>query len=144
MAMLRELKIDASIPDTATFGDAVEALRRELAAVVAVVDRERRVVGLVDERQLLLGLFPAYLGELTHTAFAEDDADSIRERRAQAATEPIRKFMAEPVTVEADASLTHVAERLMHCRLGGVALVDQGRYEGVLTLHAFVRAILAA
>ena len=141
MAVLRDLTVDAAVPDTATFGEAVEALTRTDAAVVAIVDADRRVDGLLDERQLLRGLFPAYLGELKHTAFADDDVESIRERRVRAAAQPIRELMAEPVTVEADASLTHVAERFMHCALEGLAVVEGGRYKGVIDLDVFVRAI---
>ena len=143
MGILSRVTIDASVPDTATFGEAVDALMQTDAAVVAVVDGEGRVVGLLDERQLLRGLFPAYLGELKHTAFADDDAGSIRARRAKAAAEPIRKFMAEPVTVESDASLMHIAERFMHTALAGLAVVEDGRYRGVVNLDAFVRAIRA-
>jgi CBS domain-containing protein len=144
VAALGDLTTDSSIGETATFGDAVEALAESDAAVLAVVDADERVVGLLDERRLLRGLFPAYLGELTHTAFAEDDPASIAERRSEAASEPITKFMAEPTTVDADASLTHVAERLMHCALEGVAVVDDGRYRGVVDLHRFVQSILRA
>lgn len=142
MTTLEELTMDASIAETATFGDAIEMLRQSAAAVLAVVDADKRVVGLLDERQLLTGLFPAYLRELKHTAFADDDVESIAERRAEAALQPVRKFMAEPTTVDADASLTHVAERLMHCALEGVAVVEKGRYRGVVDLHAFVRSML--
>ena len=36
MAVLRDLTVDAAVPDTATFGEAVEALTRTDAAVVAM------------------------------------------------------------------------------------------------------------
>ena len=141
-ATVRELLVDASVPENASFGDAVGVLASSEASVVAVVDTEGRVVGLLDARRLLHGLFPAYLSELTHTAFAEDDVESIRRRRREALAGPVTSFVAEAVSIEVDVSFTHVAERFMHSALQGVAVVEGGRYVGVLSLEPFVRSLL--
>ena len=141
-ASVQDLLVDASVPETASFGDAVGVLASSEASAVAVVGAEGRVVGLLDARRLLHGLFPAYLSELTHTAFAEDDVESIRRRRREALAGPVTSFMGEPVLVEVDVSFTHVAERFMHSALQGVAVVEDGRYVGILSLEPFVRSLL--
>jgi CBS domain-containing protein len=139
---LRDLVVDACVPESATFGDAIAVLAGSDASAVAVVSGEGRVVGLLDPRQILRGLFPAYLGELTHTAFAEDDRESIRRRRRGALGEPVSAFMADPVTVGTEVSFTHVAERFMHSSLQGLAVVERGRYVGVVSLEPLVRSLL--
>ncbi len=142
MTILRQLTIDASVPAAASFGRAVAALAASEASAIAVVDENERVVGLLDERQILRGLFPAYLDELMHTAFAEDDEDSIERRREDAMAEPVQRFAAEPITVDVEASFTHVTERFMHCALQGIAVVEDDRYRGVLSLDRYVRALV--
>ncbi len=142
MPTLLDLALDASVGAGASFGEAVSALANSEASAIAIVDEDDRVIGLLDERRVLKGLFPAYLGELTHTAFADDDEESIRRRRQDAMREPARRFASDPVTVEVHASFTHVAERFMHCALQGIALVERGRYRGVISIDRFVRAFL--
>jgi CBS domain-containing protein len=143
MTPVRDLALDAAIPEHASFREAVDALAASAASAVALVTPDGRVVGLLDERQILKGLFPAYLDELTHTAFAEDDDESIARRRETAMSTPAREFAADAVTVEVDSSFTHVTERFMHCGLQGIAVVDNGRYRGVLSLDRYVRALLS-
>jgi CBS domain-containing protein len=50
--------------------------------------------------------------------------------------------MTEPLVVEVDSSALHVAERLIHSRAGVVAVVDEGRFVGIVETGSFARWLL--
>jgi CBS-domain-containing membrane protein len=144
MLRLRELEpVDASVPRTATFGEAAEALAASGLSAVAVLDERGHVAGLFTEDDFLAGIFPRYLGELRHTAFVPDDLESATERARAVAGEPVERHMRKAVTVEADTSAIHAAEVFLHCEWGAVALVDADeRYVGMLSQVEFCRRLL--
>lgn len=136
---LREIVVDASVPRGASFADAARALANAGTCAVAVVDGDR-VVGLVTTDDVLRGVFPGYLGELEHTAFIERDAVAAQLKRA----DTVDRHMREPVTVDVDAGSAHIAERFLHQPSAAVAVVENGRYVGVIDEAAFVRAVVRA
>ena len=144
MLKLRDIPlVDASVPRSATFGDAAQALCASGLSAVAVLD-ERRVAGLFTEDDFLAGLFPRYLAELHHTAFAPEDLASAGERAREAAAEPVERHMRAPVTIEVDTSVLHAAEVFLHCEWGAVAVVDGGAFLGMLAQVEFCRRLLPA
>jgi CBS domain-containing protein len=133
--------VPASVPRSATFLEAAEALTGHSVPTIAVVDGDR-VVGLFGGEDLLRGLFPGYLADLRHTAFASDDPGVLAERGRAVSSQPVEKHMRKPVTLDVDASAIHVAERFLHCDFGALAVVEEERFVGMLSRADFCRAVL--
>ncbi len=133
MALLREIRlIGASVRKDDTFLEAARSLLGSETSALAVVDGQERVTGLFTDDDLLRGLFPRYLDELHHTAFLVEDGESLRGNLETAARESVERHMREPVTVEIDAGAAHVVERFLHTPWGAVAVVDSGRFVGMV------------
>ncbi|HUH14631.1 MAG TPA: CBS domain-containing protein [Gaiellaceae bacterium] len=143
MSSLHDIElIPASVDVSATFDDAARALAESRLPALAVLD-EGHVVGLFTDEELLLGVSPKYLDELRHTAFLESELPSLRERAAAVRSEPVRKHMRKPITVELDSSSLHASERFVHCDEGAIAVVDDdGRFVGMLSRAEFAYAML--
>jgi CBS domain-containing protein len=140
---LRDLPLTAAaVTRDATFGDAVRALFECGSSAIAVVDEHDAVVGVFTEDDLLAGLFPAYLSELHHTAFAPDDFAALKSRAQEALEEPVDHHVSRPVTVDADTSLLHVAEIFLHSEPAAVAVVEEGRFLGMLAQVVLCRRLL--
>lgn len=142
MTSIRDMPlVDASVDRAATFLDAARVLGENGVAAVAVLDEER-VVGLFTSDDLLRGLFPRYLEELRHTAFLETEPGPLEARLDNAASDPVTRHMRDPVTVEIGTSAIHVAERFLHCEWGALAVVEDGRFVGMLDQIAFCRVVM--
>lgn len=145
MVLLRDLPlVDASVSRSATFGDAAHTLVASGLSAVAVVGDDGRVVGLFTEDDFLAGMFPRYLAELRHTAFAPDVISAATDRARQAADEPVERHMRRPITLESASSLFHAAEIFLHCEWGALAIVEGGRFVGMLAQVEFCRRLLPA
>ena len=143
MTILRETKLaDASVPRTASFLDAARALFTSGVSAIAVLDDERRVVGLFVDDDLLRGLFPGYIAELRHTAFLQRETDALAARLEKASSDRIDKHMRSPITVDVESSAAHVAERFLHCPWGAVAVVEGERFVGMLDQLEFVEVLM--
>jgi CBS domain-containing protein len=141
MATVRDTTlVEASVPETATFADAARVIAEVEVGAIAVLDGRARVVGLFTSDDLLRGLFPGYLDEMDHTAFLEGTA--IEPRPERSADRPVRAFAQRPEVVELDADLAHAAARFLHCPHDAIAVVDDGRFVGMLGQVEFCRAIL--
>jgi CBS domain-containing protein len=135
--------VPASVPRSATFLEAAEMLVSHPVTTIAVVDDEGKVVGLFADSDLIGGLFPGYLAELRHTAFAADDAGLLDERAHGVAGDPVERHMHEPVVLDESSSATHAAERFLHCDLGALPVTREGRFVGMLGRAELCRAVLA-
>ena len=143
MALLRELELPrASVVRGASFLDAARTLLSAGTSAIAVLGDADRVVGVFTDDDLLRGLFPPYLAELHHTAFLVEDGELLVANIEAAAGEPVDRFMREPVTVEIDSSVAHVVERFLHTPWGAVAVVEKGRFVGIVDQLAFIRHLL--
>jgi CBS domain-containing protein len=134
--------VPASVPESATFREAASVLRESGLPAIAVTNREGRVVGLFTDIDLLRGLFPAYLGELRHTAFLPDDPDGLTRRAHEAAAEPVTEHSRRPLELDVETSATHAAERFLHCDEGALPVVEHGRFVGMLPRAEFAVAML--
>ena len=131
--MLRDMQLTSvSVGADAGFLQAARTLLAAHSSAIAVVDDRDRVVGLFTDDDLLRGLFPQYLGELRHTAFLVNEGQALRASIEAAAAEPVARFMRKPVTVEIDASAAHVVERFLHTPWGAIAVVEAGRFVGMV------------
>ena len=133
MGVVRDLPLAAvSIGDDATFGDAARQLAGSGVPAIAILDPNGRVRGVFTQDALLRGLFPAYLGELHHTAFVDDDPDTLGERARAVRDDPVTRYLTKAPTLGADASFTHAAELFLHSGLFALPVVSAGRFLGML------------
>ena len=143
MALLRDMQLlPASVGPDAGFLQAARTLLAAHSSAIAVVDHDDRVVGLFTDDDLLRGLFPGYLGELRHTAFLVNEAQALRASIEAVAAEPVSRYMREPVTVEIDASAAHVVERFVHTPWGAIAVVEAGRFVGIVGQLEFTALLM--
>lgn len=134
--------LDVSVPEHATFRDAAETLANAGISALAVVRDDRTVAGLFTDDDFLRGVFPAYIEELHHTAFIRAKNEELWLRLEKAAGRPVTQFAREPLTVERESGALHVAQRFLHCPWGAIAVVDRGRFVGMLRQIDFVRGLL--
>ncbi len=122
--------------------EARDVLFQSGLSAIAVVDDDRRVVGLFTEDDLLAALFPPYLRELRHTAFVRDDPSVLAAAADRAAAHRVERHMRKPVTVSTSSSATHAAEVFLHCEWGTLAVVEERRFVGMLSQLEFCRALV--
>jgi CBS domain-containing protein len=134
--------VPASVARRATFREAAEVLVAHPVTTIAVVDEAGRVVGLFADADLLSGVFPRYLAELRHTAFADDDAGLLGERARAVAADPVERHMQPPIVLDESSSATHAAERFLHCDHGALPVTRGGRFVGMLGRAELCRHIL--
>ena len=134
--------VHAAVRDTAAFPEAADELFNHGVSAVAVVDAEERVVGLFTDDDLLRGLFPGYVADLRHTAFLDLDSAAVRATLDKVRAAPVSKYMRAPMTVELDTSAFHVAERFLHCEWGAIAVVENGRFVGIVDQVEFCRVLM--
>jgi CBS domain-containing protein len=134
--------IPVSVRADAGFLDGARTLLAAHTSAIAVIDPDDRVVGLFTDDDLLRGLFPQYLIELRHTAFLVHEEQALRASIEAAADEPVVRYMRQPVTVEIDASAAHVVERFLHTPWGAIAVVDAGRFVGMVGQLEFTERLM--
>lgn len=136
MADLRSLPlVPASVPESATFADAVAALFEAQVPALAVLDSDR-VVGVISELDVLRAVFPPYLAELRHTAFLEDDPATLDERAREIRALPVGHLARRVDLLDGDDSETHAAERFLHTGEQALPVVEHGRFLGMLSVAA--------
>ena len=143
MSLLREMELHpVSIQEGAPFLEAARLLLRAHTSALAVLDDDRRVVGLFTDDDLLRGLFPPYLEELRHTAFLVEEAQPLQASAAAIARQTVDRYMREPATVEIDAAPAHIVERFLHTPWGALAVVENGRFIGIVGQLEFTERLL--
>lgn len=135
--------VPASVPETATFAAAVDALAATRSPALAVLDEGGRVVGVFSEGDALRAVFPGYLAEVRHTAFLPDDAEALDRLAREARDRPVRDFARPAEPLEIGDSQIHAAERFLHTGEDALPVVDGGRFVGMLSVSALCRARLA-
>jgi CBS-domain-containing membrane protein len=134
--------VAAAVPSTAHVNEASRALVESRLSAIAVLDAHERVVGFFTEDDLLHGLFPGYLSELQHTAFLSEDLDALLEGLHDAGTRPVADCMRRAVTVERGDAAAHIAERFLHSEWGALAVVERGRFVGMIRQLDFCRLLI--
>ena len=143
MPILRDMQLlRVSVRADTGFLEAARALLRAHSSAIAVVDAAERVIGLFTDDDLLRGLFPDYLSELRHTAFLVGEGQPLSPSIEAAAGEPVSRYMRKPVTVEIEASAAHVVERFLHTPWGAIAVVEKGRFVGILGQLEFTERLI--
>ena len=140
---LRDLELtDASVQEGAELAEAVAELFAARVPAIAVLDAERRVLGILSERDVLRAVFPGYLAEIRHTAFLQDDAAALEELAARARDRSVLDFVRVSEVLQASDSQIHAAERLMHSGDDALPVVEDGRYLGMLSVAGLCHARL--
>jgi CBS domain-containing protein len=140
---LRDLPlVEASVAETATLLEAGRTLAAARTAAIAVLRPDRTVAGLFTDDDVLRGIFSAYVQDLHHTAFVEDVGKIVGARLEVTAGDPVILYMRPPQTVELETSALHVSERFLHCPWGALAVVDEGRFVGMLREVDFIDELL--
>jgi CBS-domain-containing membrane protein len=135
--------VNASVPRAATFLEASRVLTGHPTPLIAVLDERSGVAGLFGGEQMLRGLFPKYLEDLHHTAFATEDIALLLERADRVLDDPVERHMEKAImVVEAESSAMHVAERFLHSDLPALPVVARGEFRGMLVRSDFCRAML--
>ena len=143
MAILRDMQLlPVSVHADTRFPEAARALLAAHSSAIAVVDGNERVIGLFTDDDLLRGLFPRYLSELRHTAFLVDEEQPLRASIEATASEPVSRYMRDAVSVEIDSSAAHVVERFLHTPWGAIAVVDAGRFVGIVGQLEFTERLI--
>jgi CBS domain-containing protein len=136
MAHLRDLPlVPASVPESATFAEAVATLFEAQVPSVAVLF-ETGLVGVLSEVDVLRAVFPGYLAELRHTAFLEDDPGVLDERARLVRGRRVGQLARLVAPLDGDDSETHAAERFLHTGEQALPVVEQGRFLGMLSIAA--------
>jgi CBS domain-containing protein len=127
----------ATLRADASAAEAAAMLARVETSAALVVDEAGGLVGILSDEDLLLGLLPGYLGETTALArvLEEGSADELWQR-LEART--VRDLLPPPrdvaPVVDRDATLVEVASVMTRARVRVVAVVDEGRVVGGITI----------
>jgi CBS domain-containing protein len=123
-------------------GSAIRVLLDSDLPALPVVDERGRYVGIFGEREFMGAVFPGYVGQLRGAAFLTHSVDAALERREGCRDEPVSAYMnTEHVDVGPDCSDTQLAEIFLHHRVLVIPVVDARRVVGLITRHAFFRAV---
>ena len=122
-----------------------DAVRRvidsDLPALPVVDDRER-LAGLFGEREFMTAVFPGYLRDMGRVSFVRRSIESVLEKRAAAAGEPVSKHLTtDHVDVTEEFSDVELAELFLHHRVLVVPVVSGKEIIGVVTRSEFFRAV---
>jgi CBS domain-containing protein len=140
---LRDLDlIDASVTDTATLAEAVAELFEARVPAVAVLGENRRVLGILSERDVLKAVFPTYLAELRHSAFLPDDSAALEELAMGARGRSVSEFVRTSEVLQGADSQVHAAERLLHSGDDALPVVEEDRFIGMLSVAGLCHARL--
>lgn len=143
MADLRSLPlVDASVPETATFAEAVALLFKAQVPALAVLGSDGLLVGVVSELDVLRAVFPGYLAELRHTAFLDDDPMGLDERARAVRSRPVSELARQVEGLDGDDSETHAAERFLHLGEQALPVMEGARFLGMLSVAALCHARL--
>lgn len=119
----------ATLPKDATFADAVKVMLDNKTNGVVVVDKKRKVAGILSSWDLIEYVVPDYLEADKHLATFES-ADVFAKRVKEVADHPIKKFMSTHVhATKPEHSIMEAATLLSEFRIRQLPVVDD---DGVL------------
>jgi hypothetical protein len=71
-----------------------------------------------------------------------EDVEALAASAQASADQPVSRHMRDPVTVEIDAGPAHVVERFLHSPWGAIAVVDHGRFVGMVGQLEFTARLM--
>ena len=145
--------MDADVPTVTREEDArtaIELLAKTDKGAIAVVDSDRKVVGIVSESDLILGdeesdlHLPHYLNIMGGIVFV-GSMKGFEERLNKAFATNVRELMtADPVVVSSGDDAEAVAKRIADEHHNHLPVVDgEGRFAGMVTRADALAALVA-
>jgi len=145
--------MDADVPTVTREEDArraIELLAKTDKGAIAVVDSDRKVVGIVSESDLILGdeqsdlHLPHYLNIMGGIVFV-GSMKGFEERLNKAFATNVRDLMtADPVVVSSDDDAEAVAKTIADKHHNHLPVVDgEGRFAGMVTRADALAALVA-
>lgn len=125
-----------------TVSHAVSRLLEAGLPALPVVGPDGRFAGLFGEREFMTAVFPGYLRDMGRVSFVRRSIESVLEKRAAAAGEPVSKHLTtDHVDVTEEFSDVELAELFLHHRVLVVPVVSGKEIIGVVTRSDFFRAV---
>ena len=139
-ALVRDVPTLASEDEV---GDAVWRIVESGLPALPVVDRERRLLGVFGERELIGALFPGYFHQLRSARFVPHSIDEVIDQRLECRHEAVSRYAnTEQIAAGPDWSDAQLAETFLHHRVLIVPVLDDGdRVRGVITRSDFFRTL---
>jgi CBS domain-containing protein len=137
--LLREVPI---LGLTEPVSDAISKILATGVPALPVADDSGAIYGIFGEREFIEALFPGYVSTLASASFVPRSIESVIEKRAGCAVEPIREHVTtDHVEVDAGFSDVQLAEIFLHHRVLIVPVLDDGAIVGVITRAGFFAAL---
>lgn len=117
---------------------------RDIRAVM-VLDADERLLGVVNDSALLRSLLPSYVDEAASLAHVIDEAAAdLLSRRLNGlrAVDLVPGDETPPPRVEGDATLVEVASVMVWLHVPLVAVIDNGRLIGGITIDELLSRLL--
>ena len=132
------LQADASAQDAAL------VLSRIQTSAALVVDVDT-FVGVVTDEDLLKALLPSYVGEADALArvLEEDSSDRLWQRLEGRTVRDLIQDREEEAVVDGGATLVEVASVMVHAEAPIVAVVEDGRLVGGITIDHLLTHLLS-
>jgi CBS domain-containing membrane protein len=121
-------------PD-ATIREAAELLTQKHVGTLVVVDGEKRLLGLLQMRDLISLAIPDFINLFKRMDFIHDFG-MLEQNKPDAATlkKPVRDLMSPTVSVEADTGLLHAAALLQEHQFNDLPVIDHdGKLIGLVS-----------
>jgi CBS domain-containing protein len=142
----REVMSDGvfSVLETATVFEAAELLINARVSAMPVVNEQDEIVGIVSEADLIRR---AEIGTEHHKSWLQrllaDDATRAREYILSHSPHVRDVMTRSVVTVDADASLGDVAEKMLKHSVKRIPVVEDGRMIGIVSRADLLRALMS-
>lgn len=124
-----------SIAPNITIGQSAQIFAEKHIGTLPVVDRQGKLIGVLQLRDLLELVLPDFIKLLDDFDFAPDfGAVETRRPGPDVLATPISKIMSEPVSVEAESGLLRAVSMLRKYELHDLPVVDEnGLLVGILS-----------
>ena len=118
----------------------VKMLSRHCAAI-PIVEEDRRLVGMVTLRDVLLPLYPNY-GDYIHDNVHSRDFVEMEDGYPEVLTKPVEQIMSQrPMTVSPQAPILEAASYMGLKNLRRIPVVDNGHVVGMVSIGDINRGL---
>jgi CBS domain-containing protein len=139
--MVREVKsILADIP----ISQAMEALFKNKISGLPVIDKDKKLVGMFTEKEILKYILPGYLQQVGSFVYQENPkaiGNKVKELLKEKKVSDIMRK--QPATVGPQASLSEVARKMLTEKIRRLPVVDkEGKVIGIIAREDVVKAFM--
>ncbi len=121
------------VSETSTLRELSHAFRRYGVTTLAVVDEQGRLVGMVNEEDLLRAMMPSY-SELYDDLNYMQDFEYLEDRAQEVSNLPVRNIMIRgTISVPPNAPLLRLISLFLLKSYSHIPVVERGKIIGVVT-----------